>query len=303
LRLAQIFDDSFEYTKKLFSKFGRLIILIIFNLIPLISWIVSGYAARVLRESPGTSEPPELEKYSSMFVDGAKIFFASLIYMLIPIALIGAGIGSFIVGLVIRGWPDPLRGLNPSDILLFGGAAVVLVVIGVVLGFIMLILLAAGIAHMIKTGKFGKAFAFGEVLNVIRGIGWVRYLGWIIIVAVVSIIVGAIVSSIPYVGWVIGAIISPGLSVFFFRSLGLLYNEGAPPSLMVPVTPSVAMTCASCGVQLQPHQRYCPGCGAPAPTPSAASAPEPQAETKFCMSCGSRIPTAASFCPSCGARQ
>jgi len=39
------------------------------------------------------------------------------------------------------------------------------------LAFVMLIVFGAGIAHMIKTAKFGKAFAFGEILSVIRRVG------------------------------------------------------------------------------------------------------------------------------------
>jgi hypothetical protein len=89
----------------------------------------------------------------------------------------------------------------------------------------MLILLAAGIAHMIKTDKFGKAFAFGEILGIIKKVGWGKYIAWIILVAVIAFIVGAIVGAIPYVGWLISVIIGPGVIVFFFRSLGLLYSE------------------------------------------------------------------------------
>ena len=63
-------------------------ILIVLNIIPIVNWIVIGYAARVLRESPSTETPPKLEKYGEMFVDGAKVTFASLIYMLVPTILI-----------------------------------------------------------------------------------------------------------------------------------------------------------------------------------------------------------------------
>jgi len=71
LDLAENLSNSFEYAKKLFTDFGRLIILIVLDLIPLVNWIVTGYAAKVLRESPGGDAPPKLEKYGDMFVDGA----------------------------------------------------------------------------------------------------------------------------------------------------------------------------------------------------------------------------------------
>jgi len=227
LDLAENLSNSFEYAKKLFTDFGRLIILIVLDLIPLVNWIVTGYAAKVLRESPGADAPPKLEKYGDMFVDGAKIFFASLIYMIIPLILIGAGVGSLIAGFVTAGGPDfILRGFTPAQMFLFGGAGITLVLVGLLVAFLMLIILAAGIAHMIKTGRFGKAFAFGEILGLIGKVGWGKYLVWVILVAIIAFIVGAVVGVIPYVGWLIGAIIGPAVTVFFFRSLGILYSEG-----------------------------------------------------------------------------
>lgn len=226
LDLSNNLSNSFEYAKKLFSDFGRLVILIILDLIPLVNWIVVGYAARVLRESPGAEAPPKLEKYGELFVDGAKIFVASIIYMLIPLILIGAGVGSFITAAVLEGGPDfMLRQFAPSQALLFGGTGLVLVLVGVVVAFVMLIVLAGGIAHMLKTGHFSKAFAFGEILGKIGKIGWGKYLAWIVLVAIIAAIVGGITGAIPYVGWIISAIIGPALIVFIFRSLGLLYSE------------------------------------------------------------------------------
>ncbi len=307
--LGENLSNSFEYAKKLLAgPASRLIILIILGVVPLINWIVMGYAASVLRESPSTDAPPKLEKYGDMFVDGAKIFFASLIYMLIPLILIGAGIASFVVPFVMRGGLDLdiSSGFVPGEMLLFGGAALVLVLVGVVVGFFMLIVLAAGVAHMIKTGKFGKAFAFGEIFDVIRRVGWGKYLVWVILVAVIAVVIGGIARAIPYIAWLVQAIISPVLGVFFFRSLGLLYNEGAPPDLQVPATaPAVSgVSCTSCGAALQPSQRFCAKCGARAPvSPSIPAPPSPSAETKFCTSCGARIPVRANFCANCGARQ
>jgi len=226
LDISQNLSNSFDYAKKLFSDFGRLVILIILDLIPLVNWIVMGYAARVLKESPGADAPPKLEDYGRMFVDGAKIFFASLIYMLIPLILIGAGVGALIAGMVMSGGPDfILTGFTPAQMFVFGGTGVALVIIGVILAFLMLIILAAGIAHMIKTDKFGKAFAFGEIFSIVGKVGWGKYLVWIILVAVIAAIVGGVMASIPYVGWLISAIIGPALLVFFFRSLGILYSE------------------------------------------------------------------------------
>jgi hypothetical protein len=296
LNLSANLSNSFDYAKKLFSDIGRLIILIVLDIIPLVNWIVVGYAARVLRESPSSPEPPKLEKYGEMFVDGAKIFFASLIYMIIPAILIALGAGSLYAGVLMQGGQMPDIGS-----MALGGTGLVLVLAGMILAIIMLIILGVGMAHMIKTGRFGKAFAFGEISTIIRGIGWGKYLGWIVIVVIIGIVVGAITGLIPFVGWIVSAIISPVLSVFIFRSLGLLYNDGAPPELrMAAPVVGEAVVCPSCGTPLQPHQKFCPSCGTAAPE----RPPQPPvAETKFCISCGARIPVAAKFCGTCGTKQ
>ena len=224
--LSDNLSNSFAFARKLFSDFGRLVILIVLDLIPIVNLIVTGYASRVLRESPGADSPPKLENYGDLFIDGLKIVIASVIYMLLPLILIAAGFGSFFAAMVTGGGPNFMwGGFTPAYMGLLGGTGVVLVLVGLLVAFVMLILLAAGIAHMIKTGKFGKAFAFGEILNVIGKIGWGKYIAWLILIVVLAAIVGAIAGAIPYVGWIIAAIIGPALTVFYFRSLGLLYSE------------------------------------------------------------------------------
>lgn len=294
MKLGDNLRDSFEYTKKLFSDGRRLIILIVLSIIPIVDWIVIGYQARVLRESPGAGTPPKLEKYSELFVEGAKIFFATLIYMLIPLILIIVGGVSTFAGLMATSGPVLAAGL------MLGGAGALILLVGIILMILLLIILGVGMAHMIKTGKFGKAFAFGEILNIIRGIGWVKYLGWIAVVVIIGFVVSAVSGLIPFVGLVISAIIQPILGVFVFRSMGLLYNEGAPLELRVTAPVVSGLACPSCGTPLQPHHKFCPNCGAavPAPPPPAA-----QGGTKFCISCGAKIPATATFCGTCGAKQ
>jgi ribosomal protein L32 len=293
MNLGDNLKDSFEYTKKLFSDARRLIILIVLSIIPIVDWIVIGYQARALRESPGTGTPPKLEKYSELFVDGAKVFFATLIYMLIPLILIAVGGVSVSAGLM------PTSGAVLAAGLVLGGAGAVILLVGIILMVLLLIILTVGVAHMIKTGKFGKAFAFGEILSIIRGIGWVKYIGWIVVVVIIAFVTTAL-GLIPLVGWLISFIIEPILGVFVFRSMGLLYNEGAPPELKVAAPVVSGLACPSCGTPLQPHHKFCPNCGAAVPAPLP---PTTQDSTKFCISCGAKIPATATFCGACGAKQ
>jgi len=298
VNLGDNFSDSFDYTKKMFKDLIRLVILIVLDIIPIVDWIVLGYMAKVLKESPGTGTPPKLENYGELFVNGAKIFFASLIYLLVPVILvILGGVGTFAS---FTSFPSSMAALP----ILVGGSGTVMLAVGIILAILLSIILGVGLAHMIKTGKFGNAFAFGEIFAIIRGIGWVKYLGWLIITAIISIVLLAISSAIPIVGWVIAAIVHPLVYVFIFRSLGLLYNDGAPAELKVQAPVVTGLACASCGTALQTGQKFCPNCGAAAPVPPAVPPPSvTTSDTKFCISCGAKIPSTANFCGACGAKQ
>ena len=294
MNLSDNFSDSFAYTKKLFSGAGRLVIIIVLSIIPIVDWIVIGYQARVLKESPGLGAPPKLEKYGELFVDGAKVFFASLVYMLVPFILIIVGAVGAFAGLA------SLQAQAGAPAVLVGGTAVIVLLIGIVLAIVLLIFLGVGMAHMIKTGKFGKAFAFGEILGIIRGIGWLKYLGWIVVTVIIGAVLAGISGAIPVVGSIIAAIVQPLFGVFIFRSMGLLYNEGASPELRVQTPTITGLACTSCGTALQPQHKFCPNCGAAAPVPTPAPI---QSETKFCISCGAKLPSNAKFCGACGAKQ
>jgi hypothetical protein len=265
MNLGENLSNSFEYAKKLFTDFGRIIILIVLDLIPIVQWIVLGYAARVVRETPGGEAPPKLEKYGELFVDGLKITVASVIYMIIPIILLATGFGSFFASMAM------FEGQVGTGMAL-SGTGVALVLVGVVVAFFLLLILGVGLAHMIKTGKFGKAFAFGEILEVIRGIGWGKYIGWAVVTFIIAVVVGGVAGAIPFIGWLIAAIIGPALTVFLFRSLGLMYNEGAPPELRGPSAPVGVVPPAVGG-------------------------------EKFCINCGAKLPANATFCGTCGAKQ
>ena len=77
--LGGIIGNSLEYAKKLFSDIGRLIILIVLDIVPIVNLIVGGYFAKVVRESPSSNEVPKLEGYGQMFVQGLKLAVAGIL--------------------------------------------------------------------------------------------------------------------------------------------------------------------------------------------------------------------------------
>lgn len=256
MELKEILSDSFEYARKLVKEVGRWIVLIVLNLIPIVNWIIMGYMAKIVEASPSSNEPPKLEKYGSLWIQGLKIVVLSLIYMIIPAALLGLGFASMALT------PLPWMGRGPA--LLAPGLGSLLITAGIALAFLIAILYAIALAHMVKNKSFAKGLAVKEILNIIGKIGWGKYIVWLIIMFVVGLAMFAL-SRIPYVGWLVYLIVSPLYIVFVGRSVGLIYEEGARPTLGGIVEAGV--------------------------------------EAKFCIQCGARIPAGARFCPICGAAQ
>jgi len=236
--ITSIFRDAFDYAKRMFADLGRLVILIVLDIIPIVNFIVAGYGAKVVRETPSSKEPPALKGYGGMWIDGLKIVVATIIWMIVPIILIALGFG--------------LAAVSPA---IFGVWLIVLGAIGVVVAFIIAIIMAMGIVHMIKLNRFSKAFAVREILDIIRRIGWGKYILWLIVIFVIALIIAGI-GSIPLVGWLISLIIAPLFTVFSARSL--IYSEGAPAPTPPP---SGAKFCGNCGESLASDAAFCPKCG------------------------------------------
>lgn len=55
-----------------------------------------------------------------------------------------------------------------------------------------------------------------------------------------------------------------------------------------------ALTCASCGSRLDPSERFCSHCGAP------AAQARPAAAATICQTCGAAVDNGYAFCPNCG---
>jgi len=272
LDLSQIIGNSFEYAKKLFTDVGRLLILIVLHIIPIVGWlIIVGYMTRVIKDTPSSSEPPPLRDYGDLFVQGLKVVIAFIVYMLVPLILIGLAVSAFILSIFGMGLVYPAWTL--------GALGVGLLVIGIILAFGIAIIMAMAVVHTVKNNSFGKAFAVGEILGIIGKIGWVKYIFWLIIMFVIAWVVPGI-ASIPWIGLLILVIILPALEVFYGRSAALIYSEGVPP-VGVPPTPPAP-----------------PGY-VPPPPPPTVGVPA----VKFCVHCGAQIAAEAVFCPKCGGRQ
>ncbi|MEM2988795.1 MAG: DUF4013 domain-containing protein [Candidatus Bathyarchaeia archaeon] len=226
LDLSENLRDAFEYSKGMADDAGRWIALAILGAIPILNFVAIGYAARIISEAPGSREPPRLADYMGLWTSGLKVFAACLIYMIIPMAILGIGAFAFLGWIIGRGMmglgPRPGWAAWPT-----AGFAGIALLIGIAAAFLIAIVAAMGIAHMVRTGRFVKAFAFGEIVGIIGRVGWGDYIIWLIAIFAIALIFSAI-GSIPWIGWLISLILMPPFLAFVARSTGSAYASGAP---------------------------------------------------------------------------
>ena len=88
MKLEVNLTDSFNYTKLLFNDLGRLLLLIILDIIPIVNFIVVGYLSNVIKQPKDSNKLPPLKNYFDLWVQGLLVVVASVIFMIIPIILI-----------------------------------------------------------------------------------------------------------------------------------------------------------------------------------------------------------------------
>ncbi len=224
MNFSDVIVDSLKYP---FSDVKKLLImfLLLLGSIILIPVIVAyGYLLRIIEHTlQGSDELPDFGDWGDLLGDGIKFIAVGIVY----------GIPSFaIVLLIMTQSSGTLWGIN---------SVLLLSLVSVLVGFLINIFLSIGLANMVYEKRFGAAFAFGRILELIKQIGWKRYLAFLVILTaiteVLSFIMGLITGLIQIGGvgifiqlFVISAIFNCYLFIFTSRFRGLIY----PNKLEVP---------------------------------------------------------------------
>ncbi|MBI5679782.1 MAG: DUF4013 domain-containing protein [Methanobacterium sp.] len=151
-------------------------------------------------------------------MDGIKVAVVEFVYLLIPIIVFIIGAGASI-----------LAGGASESIFAFAGGLGLTVLIAGLLAIIFELIAAIAIANMaLNDGKIGAAFQFSEVMEKISTIGWGNYIVWYILMIIVGAVVnfiGGIIGWIPYIGGIIVAlVVYPYMSLIYARALALLFG-------------------------------------------------------------------------------
>ncbi len=178
-----------------------------------------GYTLRTIKISINEeNELPAFNKWKRMFIDGLKVFIVGILYYIIPTIFIMIGI-FLMLDFSTATFKFPV--LNP--------AAIMVLSIGALLYILFMFLYEIGIANMAYHRKLEAALSFREIMDIIRKIGWKKYLAVFIILLIItgiSNLIG-IISGRMSIYWIIifAILISPYLALIRHIAIGLIYKE------------------------------------------------------------------------------
>ena len=232
LVLAQfgVYNDTFSFVWSIIT----LIILI----------FIVGYSISVLKNGIELNDEIPAFNWAGNLVDGIKAIVVTIIYMIIPTIICGI-IGAVSMGPAISKIFSPANmnqlanstsNINvfvnsiPIELWnsLFAGITITAIV-AVILFFIFGIFNQIALCRLAKYDSIGEAFSFGKIFENIKEIGFLRLIGFLIVLYFISFILAFIIGLlmvIPYVGVIIACLIGNSFILLFTnRALGLLYSD------------------------------------------------------------------------------
>ena len=197
------------------SIIGGLLLLFAFLLIPL--FVVWGYVLRVLdRTASGDETAPAFEDWGELTVEGAKAFVILLAYSLLPI----------VVGGVLFGAVAIAAGGEFGSIAAAGAVLVGLVTFALVVAAAYVV--PAALANYAEERRIGAGFERETLRPVLTSgtyaTGWLLALG----IVIVGSFAAGILASVPFVGAVLGAIVSFYALISAYYVIGRTWGELHP---------------------------------------------------------------------------
>lgn len=199
-------------------------------LIPIVNFIVFGYAFKVLQKTAreGVYEFPAWGDWGSLFGQGFLVFLVGLIYFLVPGIL-------YVLGAVFLGG-SILAGVGHSfGALPLAGVGILLLVLGGIIGFVISLFVPMAMTVYADTGEFGQAFDFGVIFSRI-GSNAGNYVLSILIYIGLAIVLG-IIRKIPVLGLIIDIFAGFYVAVVMSYLFGSVYRGNA--ALTPPTAPTM----------------------------------------------------------------
>lgn len=235
MEIGEIISEAIKYPS---AAWGKVVILGIILIIPIVNFIGLGYLFRILKATfAGIDELPDFDSVGELFIDGLKILVVGIVYA-IPVVIIGG-----IIALLLNISPTATTSPTSLDMFALGLSYSVYIIVAIIIGLIQVV----AIGNMALYNELGAAFKFSEILDRIANIGWGKYIIWYVIMVLLAIVAYAIAGAITILTFGIGIILAiliiyPYFSMFGVRSFALLFadsEEGEPapvPEEEEPVT-------------------------------------------------------------------
>ncbi len=204
--------------KRPFTDLKKLVIGVILSIIPIVNFLAFGFELKCAKSAMGKKfELPEWKDWGGLFVKGLLAVVIGIVYMIpagIVMFLVAATFISTMMAGSMAGQVDP--GVMVAG--LMGGMG-----IGILVFLLLLLLtvyvLPSAMMSFVSKDSFGAAFSFGEVF---KKAFTVKYLVVWIVAVIYSMIVGAILSWIPFIGWGISSFLGGVTSMTLY---GEVYSE------------------------------------------------------------------------------
>lgn len=177
---------------------GGVMLFLSFLIIP--AFIAYGYLVRAIRANlEGEPEPPTFGDWGELIVDGLKVFVIGLVFMIIPMVVMFATVGTAVVAIVSGGEAGAAAGLGT---LMLGMLATF--VLSLIFGYFAVV----GIVNFANEGNVGAAFDVGTLRSVgINGDFAVPWLLSVVVFLAVGLITG-VLNIIPFLGALIGVFLN-----------------------------------------------------------------------------------------------
>lgn len=195
----------------------------------IIALIILGYKYRLMESSINSKGSfPEFDNIKLLFKQGIKMALAAIVYLIIPVVLIG-------VSILLM---DNMLGAVANQV------GMILLPIAIIIFVIAACVLELAFANMVKYNTFKYAFKIHEIFEVIKSVGYLRIIGaiifaWILmfIIGLAVLLVGMMLSlalfgitsmlMISVIALVIfNALLSTYDLVFYSRFYSLVYKKG-----------------------------------------------------------------------------
>jgi hypothetical protein len=191
----------------------KMIIGIALSILPIVNFFCAGYAYRIFKAGLNRQPLvlPEWDEWGDIFIQGLIIFAMRFLYYLIPMAFMGTGTVMLIIGFVLK----DRSGSFPPEMLV---PSIVLIGVGLILGFVAAVLFPMALALYAKNNeRFGAAFQIWEIIPKIFRILDDYFIAIVLMVCVFFAFF--VLCVIPYLGMLFALILSFYLKYLFYYAL------------------------------------------------------------------------------------